>query len=103
DELLCVVPADVGHWTIAAPPSLVWRTKLATRLSDASVPLRESDIAAADSEVLVDADVVDGLLARLCVRAHIEFAQGYDDELRAVRAIAEQFTGEALLVGLDRP
>ena len=51
------------------------RIELAAARGNASVPLGECHIAPAYSEVLVNADVVNWLLGRLCVGAHVEFAR----------------------------
>jgi len=42
--------------------------------------------------------VVDGLFHRLCVRAHVEFAERHYHEFYAIRTIAKRFSGETRLI-----
>jgi hypothetical protein len=54
---------------------------------------------AAYGEVLGDADAMNGLFGRFCIRAHVEITRGDNDKFRAIRAIAKQLSGESPIIG----
>src|SRR5262245_14643014 len=87
-ERLGVEPADIDNWTVAATPVAILRSILAPSLLHALVPLAERHLVAPDGERLADAHAMHGVLVLGC-RAHVEGAGGHDDELSAIRAIAE--------------
>jgi hypothetical protein len=89
-KLLRIVPAYVDDWSAAAPPALVGRAERARPGRKALIPFREGHHPSTNRKGLGNRDVMNRPFGWRRCRSHVELACRHDNELFAVRAIAER-------------
>src|SRR6476661_4499493 len=87
-----IVPTDVDHRTVAAPPSAIIGPIFASACGHAKVPLVERYLAAPDGEGVRDHHPMDRLFIDRIFRTHFEFTARNHDHFSAFRTIAEQLS-----------